>query len=70
MSSPIITDFVSAPFEIIDGDRGKNYPNQHELLDSGYCLFLSATNVTRSGFQFAACQFITDSQQEKRVLLR
>ena len=26
--------------EIIDGDRGKNYPHQHEFLDEGYCLFL------------------------------
>ena len=27
--------------EIIDGDRGKNYPQQHEFSDEGYCLFLN-----------------------------
>lgn len=31
--------------EIIDGDRGKNYPKQEEFLDKGYCLFLNAKNV-------------------------
>ena len=46
-------EFAEAPFEIIDGDRGKNYPKQGEFLDSGHCLFLSATNVTKTGFDFA-----------------
>ena len=41
-----------APITIIDGDRGKNYPKQNELFASGYCLFLSAENVTRQGFRF------------------
>jgi type I restriction enzyme, S subunit len=43
---------ADAPVEIIDGDRGKNYPTQNELLDEGHCLFLSATNVTKDGFVF------------------
>ena len=34
--------------EIIDGDRGKNYPHQHEFLDEGYCLFLNTGNVTKA----------------------
>ena len=59
-----ITDFETAPFEIIDGDRGKNYPKQNEFFDSGYCLFLSATNVTRNGFEFSKCQFITEQKDE------
>jgi type I restriction enzyme S subunit len=25
--------------QLIDGDRGKKYPKQHEFFDSGYCLF-------------------------------
>ena len=33
-------------FEIIDGDRGVNYPKQNEFKDDGYCLFLNAKNVT------------------------
>jgi len=27
-----------APFEIIDGDRGKNYPKKDEFFETGYCL--------------------------------
>ena len=45
--------------EIIDGDRGKNYPHQYELFDEGYCLFLSAQNVTSHGFNFIENKFIT-----------
>ncbi len=59
--------FEDAPFEIIDGDRGKNYPNQSQLHEEGYCLFLSATNVTKDGFAFDSCQFVT---QEKHEALR
>ena len=39
--------FAEAPFEIIDGDRGKNYPKQSEFSSAGHCLFLSATNVNQ-----------------------
>ena len=53
-------EFGEAPFEIIDGDRGKNYPKQSDFLDSGHCLFLSATNVTKTGFDFAECLFIDE----------
>lgn len=53
--------------EIIDGDRGKNYPQQHELLDEGYCLFLNTGNVTTSGFSFDSNQYIS---KEKCDLLR
>ena len=64
MSQSDIVDFESAPFEIIDGDRGKNYPKKGELSDSGYCLFLSATNVTKKGFAFSERQFITEQKDE------
>ena len=52
---------------IIDGDRGKNYPTQDEFSDEGYCLFLNAKNVTTNGFDFENCMFIT---KEKDELLR
>jgi len=55
-------EFGEAPFEIIDGDRGKNYPKQSDFLDSGHCLFLSAANVTKSGFDFAECLFIDENK--------
>ena len=64
MNSSALVDFEAAPFEIIDGDRGKNYPKQHEFSDSGHCLFLSAANVTRSGFEFSERQFITEQKDE------
>ena len=53
--------------EIIDGDRGKNYPKAEEFSDEGYCLFLSAKNVTKDGFLFEQMQFISE---EKDNLLR
>lgn len=52
--------------EIIDGDRGKNYPQQHEFFNEGYCLFLDAGNVTADGFRFDATHYIT---QEKDAAL-
>ncbi|URM16392.1 restriction endonuclease subunit S [Vibrio splendidus] len=59
--------FDDLNINVIDGDRGTQYPNKNELLPEGYCLFLSAKNVTKSGFQFSEMQFIT---QEKDGLLR
>lgn len=53
--------------EIIDGDRGKNYPQQNDFFDSGYCLFLNTGNVTNHGFSFEQNQFIT---KEKCDILR
>lgn len=53
--------------DFIDGDRGKNYPSNGELTSSGSCLFLNTGNVTKNGFNFEKCQFIT---AEKDALLR
>jgi type I restriction enzyme S subunit len=53
--------------DIIDGDRGKNYPKQNEFRDKGYCLFLNTGNVTRQGFNFYNNLFITE---EKDKILR
>ncbi len=51
----------------IDGDRGKNYPKSHELLNSGFCLFLSTKNVRKGEFVFDENQFISE---EKDKILR
>ena len=59
-----ITQLCDVDIEVIDGDRGKNYPHQDELFDSGYCLFLSAKNVTQNGFLFGDNQFITQEKDE------
>lgn len=53
--------------EIIDGDRGKNYPKSNEFFAEGYCLFLNAGNVTKNGFSFSDNSFIT---REKDNVLR
>ena len=53
--------------EIIDGDRGPNYPKQEEFSSDGYCLFLNAKNVTNSGFCFNQCLYIS---KEKDSLMR
>ena len=45
--------------ELIDGDRGKNYPHQNELRQEGDCVFLSANNVTTGGFKFDNVVYIT-----------
>lgn len=50
--------------EIIDGDRGKNYPTTDEFSDKGYCLFLNAKNVTSQGFNFDTCLFVTKEKDE------
>jgi type I restriction enzyme S subunit len=51
---------------VIDGDRGTNYPKSDEFSNHGYCVFLNAKNVTKNGFMFDVIQFIT---QEKDKLL-
>ena len=55
-------------FYIIDGDRGVNYPKEKDFSDDGYCLFLNAGNVTKTGWSFNKVSFITkekDSQLRK-----
>ena len=59
--------------QIIDGDRGKNYPKDRDFLNNGYCLFLNTGNVTQNGFTFESNQFISkdkDEQLRKGKLLR
>ena len=51
--------------EIIDGDRGVNYPKQEDFYNDEYCLFLNAKNVTKKGFDFSECMFITKEKDEQ-----
>ena len=53
--------------EIIDGDRGTNYPKKEDFSTDGYCVFLNAKNVTKNGFVFEELQFIS---REKDQILR
>ena len=50
--------------EFIDGDRGKNYPTFDEFSTFGFCLFLNASNVTSSGFNFDSCMFVTEEKDK------
>ena len=54
-----------AKITVTDGDRGKDYPKSSEFFDSGYCLFLSAKNVTKNGFSFLDTQFISREKHKK-----
>ncbi len=51
---------------LIDGDRGKSYPKKSEFTSNGYCLFLSAKNITKSGLNFQEKQFI-DNDKDKQL---
>ena len=53
---------AEAPIEIIDGDRGINYPKQEDFSPSGDCLFLNTGNVTTTGFNFTERSFITKAK--------
>lgn len=50
--------------QIIDGDRGKNYPHANDFYNDGYCLFLNAKNVTTSGFDFSNKMYISKEKDE------
>jgi len=50
---------IGEALEIIDGDRGVNYPNESDFLEGDYCLFLNAKNVCGDSFDFSNCQFIS-----------
>lgn len=50
--------------DFIDGDRGKNYPTFDEFTSTGYCLFLNASNVTSTGFNFDNCMFVSEEKDK------
>ncbi|MDH5107061.1 restriction endonuclease subunit S [Lentilactobacillus diolivorans] len=46
-------------FDILDGDRGKNYPSESDFLEEGPTLFLDTGNVRKNGFLFNTTKYIT-----------
>lgn len=62
-----MVELGDADIEIIDGDRGKNYPKKDEFSKDGYCVFMNTKNVLQNGFNFDEVMFIT---KEKDELLR
>ena len=61
---PILT-FNEAGIQIIDGDRGFAYPKSSDFMESGYCLFLTAQNVTSDGFKFNEGQFVSEKKHNE-----
>ena len=54
-----------AGVKVIDGDRGKEYPSADDFSECGFCLFLSAKNVTKNGFKFNELQYISAEKDSK-----
>ncbi len=52
------------PINIIDGDRGKNYPSKSEFEKQGFCLFLNTKNVPTEHFNFGECEFINEERDQ------
>lgn len=50
--------------QIIDGDRGTNYPKKADFLSEGFCLFLNTKNVRSDGFNFDSTMFITEEKDK------
>jgi len=53
---------ISEIIDVIDGDRGKNYPKENDFSNNDYCLFLNAKNVTKNGFVFDTLKFISKNK--------
>jgi type I restriction enzyme S subunit len=51
-------------FDLIDGDRGSNYPKSHDYMEKGFCLFLSTKNVRKNGFLFNETQFLSEQKHK------
>ena len=64
MSKWLQRTLSEADLQIIDGDRGKNYPSKNDFSEDGFCLFLNAGNVTLRGFDFSNTMFI-DAERDK-----
>jgi len=59
--------------EIVDGDRGTNYPNADDFRNEEHCLFLNTKNVRHDGFEFDSTMFVSaekDRQLRKGKLKR
>lgn len=48
--------------DVLDGDRGNNYPNGNEFQERGHTMVLNASNVTTNGFMFDDTQYITEEK--------
>ncbi len=65
MSDFPLVELHSTSIQIIDGDRGVNYPKKKEFSEQGYCLFLDSSNLTKNGFDFSSKTFISKAVDER-----
>lgn len=54
-----VKTFESFGVEIIDSDRGTNYPSENELNDQGFCVFLNNKNIFQGALIFDGAQFVS-----------
>ena len=57
-----VLDFTELGIQTIDGDRGKNYPKNHEYQSKGHCLFLGAENITEGSLCLDKKIFISEER--------
>ena len=60
-----IQEIKDSDIQIIDGDRGNNYPKKEEFSDSGFCLFLNTGNIKDDKFAFNRCDFISENKDHQ-----
>jgi len=65
MNKVSLVELESTTIQIIDGDRGVNYPKKTEFSEQGYCLFLDSSNLTKNGFDFSSKTFISKEVNER-----
>ncbi|MCX4190812.1 restriction endonuclease subunit S [Methylophaga sp. OBS3] len=54
----------SFDIEVLDGDRGSEYPKEKDFYQWEHCLFLSAKNVTKRGFVFEEKMFLIKDKDD------
>lgn len=64
MNKNLLIPIEKTDIQLIDGDRGENYPSKKEFHNQGYCLFLDSKNITKQGFNFKNKHFITKEKDK------
>lgn len=54
-----------AGIDIIDGDRGKNYPKKTEMTNQGHTLFLNNKNIINDYLDVTTGEFITENKSNE-----
>jgi len=64
MSKVNLKQLSDTTIQLIDGDRGVNYPNKKDFSSEDFCLFLDSSNLTKNGFNFSTKVFISRKKDE------